>query len=211
MANSNRSETRGRTSSLLETSKNRTLYEILGIQNNATEDDIKRAYRQLALKYHPDKVSEHDRVTAKEKFQEVNNANKILSNPTKRKIYDNYGDLGIKMMDQFGGDEEKLKMLVKPWVFWLFCAIGLFTCGFCLCCCCFCCCFNFCCGKCKPNVEEQEYYFESRTQEENVSVSQPENAHSSPFKTHTVIVMGVEEHNDQSTPSVSPLNYGSIS
>ncbi len=64
-------------------------YKILGIERTATEKDIKNAYRILARKYHPD-LNKNDE-NAKKKFQEVNEANEVLSDPEKRKKYDKYG------------------------------------------------------------------------------------------------------------------------
>jgi len=64
-------------------------YNILGIDKNASTDDIKKAYRKLARKYHPD-VNPNDE-QAKQRFQEVNEANEVLSDPEKRKKYDQYG------------------------------------------------------------------------------------------------------------------------
>jgi len=65
-------------------------YQILGISKNATEDEIKKAYRKLARKYHPD-VNPNDK-EANKKFQQINEANEVLSDPEKRKKYDKYGE-----------------------------------------------------------------------------------------------------------------------
>jgi len=64
-------------------------YKILGIEKNATADDIKKAYRKLARKLHPD-LNPNDK-EANKKFQQVNEANEVLSDPEKRKKYDQYG------------------------------------------------------------------------------------------------------------------------
>uniref|UniRef100_A0A1B0AWF8 J domain-containing protein n=1 Tax=Glossina palpalis gambiensis TaxID=67801 RepID=A0A1B0AWF8_9MUSC len=77
-----------------------SLYEILGLPKTATAEDIKKTYRKLALKYHPDKNP--DNAEAAEKFKEVNRAHSILSDQTKRNIYDNYGSLGLYIAEQFG-------------------------------------------------------------------------------------------------------------
>jgi len=64
-------------------------YKVLGIDKNATQDDIKKAYRKLARKLHPD-LNPNDK-EAHKKFQQVNEANEVLSDPEKRKKYDQYG------------------------------------------------------------------------------------------------------------------------
>ncbi|UNY97929.1 J domain-containing protein [Zhouia spongiae] len=64
-------------------------YKVLGIDKSASEADIKKAYRKLARKYHPD-VNPNDQ-ESKQKFQQINEANEVLSDPTKRKKYDQYG------------------------------------------------------------------------------------------------------------------------
>jgi curved DNA-binding protein len=64
-------------------------YKILGIDKNATPKDIKSAYRKLARKYHPD-LNPNDK-NAKNNFQQINEANEVLSDPEKRKKYDQYG------------------------------------------------------------------------------------------------------------------------
>ena len=61
-------------------------YEILGLDKNATQDDIKKAYRKLAIKYHPDKNL--DNPEAEENFKIINEAYSILSDDSKRRIYD---------------------------------------------------------------------------------------------------------------------------
>lgn len=65
-------------------------YKILGVDKTATQDDIKKAFRKLARQYHPD-LNPND-PKAKEKFQAINEANEVLSDPEKRKKYDEYGE-----------------------------------------------------------------------------------------------------------------------
>jgi len=65
-------------------------YKVLGVNRNATENEIKSAYRKLARKLHPD-LNPNDK-DAKRKFQEINEANEVLSDPEKRKKYDQYGE-----------------------------------------------------------------------------------------------------------------------
>ncbi len=64
-------------------------YATLGLQRDASADDIKKAFRKLARKYHPDTAK--DKKTAEEKFKEINEANEVLSDPEKRKKYDTLG------------------------------------------------------------------------------------------------------------------------
>ncbi|VDM40520.1 unnamed protein product [Toxocara canis] len=68
-------------------------YKVLGIAKSATEDEIRKAYRKMALKYHPDKNKEPG---AEAKFKEVAEAYDVLSDPKKKEIYDKYGEDGLK-------------------------------------------------------------------------------------------------------------------
>ncbi|XP_078656892.1 dnaJ homolog subfamily B member 4-like isoform X1 [Branchiostoma floridae x Branchiostoma belcheri] len=68
-------------------------YKVLGISRDANEDQIKKAYRKMALKYHPDK---NKSAGAEEKFKEIAEAYEVLSDPKKREIYDQYGEEGLK-------------------------------------------------------------------------------------------------------------------
>lgn len=74
-------------------------YKILGIEKTASQEEIRKAYRKLAKRYHPDLNKENQE--AKERFQEINEANEILSDPEKRKKYDEYGEYW-KHADEFG-------------------------------------------------------------------------------------------------------------
>lgn len=75
----------------------RDLYKILELANSATDQEINRAFKKMALQYHPDKNKTSD---ATEKFQQINDAHEILSDPEKRKIYDKYGEAGLENMNQ---------------------------------------------------------------------------------------------------------------
>ncbi|RXM95276.1 DnaJ-like subfamily C member 5 [Acipenser ruthenus] len=90
-----------------------TLYHVLGIDKNATPDDIKKSYRKLALKYHPDKNPENPE--AADKFKEINSAHAILVDNTKRNIYDKYGSLGLYVAEQFGEENVNTYFVLSSW------------------------------------------------------------------------------------------------
>lgn len=81
---------------------NKDYYEILGINKNASPEEIKSAYRKLAREHHPDMVHGGDKDAAEQKFKEVNEAYQVLSDPEKRKMYDQYGHAG----PGFGGQNQ---------------------------------------------------------------------------------------------------------
>jgi len=73
----------------------RDYYEILGVKKNASLDDIKKAYRSLALQYHPDRVPPEKKKESEEKFKEISEAYAVLSDSQKRSLYDQYGHSGV--------------------------------------------------------------------------------------------------------------------
>lgn len=80
----------------------RDYYEVLGITKDATEDEIKRAYRKLAREYHPD-VSKEEKEVAEEKFKEISEAYEVLSNEETKSRYDQYGHAGVNQQFGSGG------------------------------------------------------------------------------------------------------------
>ena len=79
----------------------RDFYDILGVNRDASEDEIKKAYRKLAMKYHPDRNPDNPK--AEEHFKEVKEAYEILSDGQKRTAYDQYGHAGIDPQAGMGG------------------------------------------------------------------------------------------------------------
>uniref|UniRef100_H3CIN9 DnaJ (Hsp40) homolog, subfamily C, member 5 gamma a n=1 Tax=Tetraodon nigroviridis TaxID=99883 RepID=H3CIN9_TETNG len=116
-----------------------SVYKVLGLEKGASAEDIKKAYRKLALKYHPDKNP--DNPEAAEKFKEINNANSILNDEAKRRIYDEYGSMGLYVSEQFGEESVKYYFLMSKWWFK----------GLVLCCTLF--------GKCKPPDDDDNYQY----------------------------------------------------
>ncbi|MGE5343768.1 MAG: molecular chaperone DnaJ [Candidatus Omnitrophota bacterium] len=80
----------------------RDYYEVLGVSRNSTTSDIKKAYRQLALKYHPDR-NQND-PESEEKFKEASEAYSVLGDEEKRRMYDRYGFEGLRGSGRAGGD-----------------------------------------------------------------------------------------------------------
>ncbi|MDQ4067714.1 MAG: molecular chaperone DnaJ [Thermoproteota archaeon] len=89
-------------------SSKRDYYEVLGVQKKASKEEIKNAYRKLALQYHPDRNKEP---TAEEKFKELSEAYAVLSDDEKRKRYDMYGHVGAE--EAFRGSEANFEEIFR--------------------------------------------------------------------------------------------------
>ncbi len=76
-------------------SSKRDYYEILGVSRGATPEELKKAYRELALKSHPDRVAPEKKKEAEERFKEISEAYAVLTDPQKRALYDQYGHSGV--------------------------------------------------------------------------------------------------------------------
>src|ERR671937_1067708 len=81
-------------------SSKRDYYEVLGVQKNASKEEVKNAYRKLALQYHPDR---NKAAGSEDKFKEISEAYAVLSDDEKRKRYDTYGHVGSE--EVFRGSE----------------------------------------------------------------------------------------------------------
>ena len=80
----------------------RDYYEVLGLSKNATGDEVKKAYRRMAMKYHPDKNANNPE--AEQKFKEVNSAYEVLSDAQKREAYDRFGHAGVNGQGGFSAE-----------------------------------------------------------------------------------------------------------
>ncbi|KAL0226729.1 hypothetical protein P9112_014053 [Eukaryota sp. TZLM1-RC] len=79
----------------------RDYYKILGIGRNASKKEIRRAYRDLSLKYHPDKTQNYDK-TVEEKWMNIQRAYEVLSDDDKRRVYDRHGEAGLEQQEKQG-------------------------------------------------------------------------------------------------------------
>ncbi|MHA1971416.1 MAG: DnaJ domain-containing protein [Candidatus Hodarchaeales archaeon] len=91
----------------------RDYYDVLGVSRNASQDEIKKAYRKLALKYHPDRAKESgvDPKVAEERFKEIGEAYSVLSDKEKRQKYDRFGHSAF---GQFSGGQSGFRMDIDP-------------------------------------------------------------------------------------------------
>ena len=83
----------------------RDYYDILGVPRNSSEEDIKKAYRKLAREHHPDMVAKEGKAEAEKRFKEINEAYQVLSEPEKKRMYDQFGHAGTNAGgNPFGGN-----------------------------------------------------------------------------------------------------------
>lgn len=134
-----------------------SLYAVLGVSKNADASEIKKAYRRMALKYHPDKNQGNPE--AEETFKEVNRAHKVLQDEKKKQIYDEYGSFGLYIAEQIGEENVDLYFLVNSKCFRIMLTCCFFCTCYCFCFCCCLCCFG-CCGRCGRKRGEDEEDFE---------------------------------------------------
>jgi DnaJ family protein B protein 11 len=87
----------------------RDFYDILGLSRGASDKDIKRSYRKLAMTYHPDRVqgSDEEKQQAAKRFADISNAYDVLSNAEKKQIYDRHGEEGLKQQEGQQGRQQQ--------------------------------------------------------------------------------------------------------
>ncbi|XP_034038535.1 dnaJ homolog subfamily C member 5-like [Thalassophryne amazonica] len=90
-----------------------SLYQVLGVEKSCSHDDIKKSYRKLALRYHPDKNP--DNPEAAEMFKRAEQRSRCLSDTTRRNIYDSYGSLGLYVAQQFGEENVNTYFMLSTW------------------------------------------------------------------------------------------------
>ena len=78
-------------------------YDVLGVSRNVSPEEIKKTYRRLAREHHPDMVAKEDKVGAERRFKEINEAYQTLSDPEKKRMYDQFGHAGVGAGGPFGG------------------------------------------------------------------------------------------------------------
>ena len=76
-------------------STKRDYYDVLGVKKNATHEELRKVYRELALRHHPDRVPAEKKKEAENTFKEISEAYAVLSDPQKRALYDQYGHAGV--------------------------------------------------------------------------------------------------------------------
>ncbi len=91
----------------------RDYYTVLGVNRDASEEDVKKAYRKLAMKHHPDRNP--DDKGAEAKFKEAKEAYEVLSDPRKRAAYDQFGHAGVEQSAGFAGGRPKASEIVSYW------------------------------------------------------------------------------------------------
>ncbi|CAF0721489.1 unnamed protein product [Rotaria sp. Silwood1] len=144
-------------------------YDILGITPQATDEEIKRAYRKAALRLHPDKNPDPEAAT---QFQVVDKAYKVLIDPKLRSTYDQFGARAADAMRRMNDEYSEALARMPRWKKILFGFLCISTCccfGGCCCCLCGCgCCCNFCCNHCCGKYKRDEDVFSPFQEDEDI-------------------------------------------
>jgi len=144
-------------------------YDLLGITPQATDEEIKRAYRKAALRLHPDKNPDPE---AAAQFQAIDKAYKILSDPKLRSTYDQLGARAADAMRRMNDEYSEAIAQMPRWKKILFAFLCISTCccfgGGCCCLCGFGCCCNFCCNHCCGKYKPEEDTFPSFQEDEDI-------------------------------------------
>jgi hypothetical protein len=150
-------------------SSSQNYYDLLGITPQATEEEIKRAYRKTALRLHPDKNPDPE---AAAQFQAVDKAYKVLIDPKLRSTYDQLGPRAADAMRRMNDEYSETLSRMPRWKKILFAFLCISTCccfgGGCCCLCGFGCCCNFCCNHCCGKYQHDEDVFSSFQEDEDV-------------------------------------------
>jgi len=139
------------------TAEETDLYNVLGVERTATDDEIKSAFKKLSRKWHPDRNPgdiEAEKITRK-----INQAKDVLLNPVKRRAYDKMGKQGLDIIDQYGEEAYLNIEKMQPYVCPITCCLCIFAIPtLCFCCCCCCC----CCAPCRtPPEDDSDPYAEN--------------------------------------------------
>jgi len=150
-------------------SSSQNYYDLLGITPQATDEEIKRAYRKTALRLHPDKNPDPE---AAAQFQAVDKAYKILIDPKLRPTYDQLGPRAADAMRRMNDEYSEAIAQMPRWKKILFAFLCISTCccfgGGCCCLCGFGCCCNFCCNHCCGKYKREEDAFSSFQEDEDI-------------------------------------------
>lgn len=179
---------------------------MLEVEKGSNEDAIKKSYRKLALRFHPDKNP--DNPEAAERFKKVNYAYSVLTDESKRGVYDRYGSMGLHLAEQFGQDNSELyHKLTHPC-----CIVCMVLCCLMSCCCCFCCCCC-CCGKLVPQEPEGD---PGMPAEEDLEAASPTVSGDGAGSGQETIFVGIApppdlEHSPPNNDQIDPPPYQNYS
>jgi len=204
-------------SSPRSTTSNQNYYDLLGISQTATEEEIKRAYRKAALRLHPDKNPDPEAAT---QFQAVDKAYKVLIDPKLRSTYDQLGPRAADAMRRMNDEYSEILARMPKWKKILFTILCISTCccfgGGCCCLCGFGCCCNFCCNHCCGKYQrenEDANDFSPFQDDEGVKETNPRSntTVTSPIPQETDPVLRQPTISNENTAIPMPTSYEATS